>query len=160
ALLLAILSGGYLASLIGAFKQGWVSASFVGIVVVAALGGAINAPKLRAIRLAIPEGGEKLSTALRNKLLPVSVRLRAFAALSIVFMMAATALRCVHVGFARRSCPRFAPLHSGFCRKVRLSAGPTLLSFLLALSNNRQNRVVGKTQCSVLSLCRALPVLL
>src|SRR5215813_6388554 len=63
ALLVAILSGGYLASHIGAFKQGWVSASFVGIVVVAALGGAINAPKLRAIRLAIPEGGEKLSAA-------------------------------------------------------------------------------------------------
>jgi hypothetical protein len=88
ALLLAILSGGYLASLISAFKQGWIPASFVGIVVVAVLGGAINAPKMRAIRLAIPVGGEKLSAALGNKLLPVSVRLRTFAALSIVFMMA------------------------------------------------------------------------
>src|SRR3981189_2125437 len=89
ALLLVILSGGYLASLIGVFKQGWIPASFVGIAAVAALGGAINAPKTRAIRLAIPEGGEKLSGALRNKLLPVSVRLRTFAALGIVFMMAA-----------------------------------------------------------------------
>ncbi|HWZ96278.1 MAG TPA: hypothetical protein VN025_00805 [Candidatus Dormibacteraeota bacterium] len=88
ALLLAILSGGYLASLISAFKQGWIPASFVGIVVVAVLGGAINAPKMRAIRLAIPVGGEKLAAALGNKLLPVSVRLRTFAALSIVFMMA------------------------------------------------------------------------
>ncbi len=89
ALLLVILSGGYLASLTSVFKQGWIPASFVGIAVVAALGGAINAPKMRAIRLAIPAGGEKLSSALRNKLLPVSVRLRTFAALSIVFMMAA-----------------------------------------------------------------------
>jgi hypothetical protein len=89
ALLLVILSGGYLASLISAFKQGWVPASFVGIAVVAALGGAINAPKMRAIRLAIPVGGEKLSTALHTKSLPVSVRLRTFAALSIVFMMVA-----------------------------------------------------------------------
>jgi len=87
ALLVAILSGGYLASIISVFKQGWIPASFVGIAVVALLGGAINAPKMRTIRLAIPEGGEKLMTALRSKALPVSVRLRTFAALSIVFMM-------------------------------------------------------------------------
>lgn len=87
ALLVAILSGGYLASIIRAFKQGWIPASFVGIAVVAMLGGAINAPKMRAIRLAIPEGGERLSAALRSKALPISVRLRTFAALSIVFMM-------------------------------------------------------------------------
>jgi len=89
ALLVAILSGGYLASLIGAFKQGWIPASFLGIAVVALLGGAINAPRMRAIRLAIPKGGEALSAALQNRLLPVSVRLRTFATLGIVFMMAA-----------------------------------------------------------------------
>jgi hypothetical protein len=89
ALLVVILSGGYLASLIGAFKQGWIPASFIGIAVVAALGGAINAPKMRAIRLAIPQGGDALSAALRTKLLPVSVCLRTFLTLSIVFMMAA-----------------------------------------------------------------------
>jgi len=87
ALLIVILSGGYLASIIHAFKQGWIPASFVGIAVVALLGGAINVPKMRAIRLTIPEGGLALSAALRTKLLPVSVRLRTFAALSILFMM-------------------------------------------------------------------------
>lgn len=87
ALLVAILSGGYLASLISAFKQGWIPASFIGIAVVALLGGAINAPRMRAIRLAIPKGGDALSVALRNKLPALSVRLRSFAALSIVFMM-------------------------------------------------------------------------
>jgi len=84
-----ILSGGYLASIIHVMKQGWIPASLVGIVVVAFLGSVINVPKMRAIRLAIPDGGEKLSSALRNKLLPISVRLRTFLALAIVFMMVA-----------------------------------------------------------------------
>lgn len=97
ALLVVILSGGYLASIISAFKQGWIPASFIGIAVVAALGGAINAPKMRAIRLAIPQGGAVLSAALRTKLLPVSVRLRTFATLGIVFMMAAKLPFCPSV---------------------------------------------------------------
>jgi hypothetical protein len=88
ALGVVILSGGYLASIIRVMKQGWIPASLVGIVVVALLGSVINVPRMRAIRLAIPEGGEKLSSALRNKLLPISVRLRMFLALGIVFMMA------------------------------------------------------------------------
>ena len=87
ALGVVILSGGYLASIIHVMKQGWIPASLVGIVAVALLGIAINVPKMRAIRLAIPEGGEKLFSALRNKLLPISVRLRTFLALSIVFVM-------------------------------------------------------------------------
>jgi hypothetical protein len=87
ALLVAILSGGYLASIISAFKQGWVSASFVGIAIVALIGGAINVPKMRAIRLAISSGGHTLTSALQTKALPVSVRLRTFTTLAIVFMM-------------------------------------------------------------------------
>ena len=89
ALLVVILSGGYLASIIRAFKQGWIPASFIGIAVVALLGAAINVPKMRAIRLAIPQGGDALSAALQTKLLPVSVRLRTFVALGIVFIMGA-----------------------------------------------------------------------
>jgi hypothetical protein len=87
ALLVAILSGGYLASIIHAFKQGWVSASFVGIAIVALIGGAINVPKMRAIRLAISGGGTALAAALQTKALPVSVRLRTFTTLAIVFTM-------------------------------------------------------------------------
>jgi hypothetical protein len=87
ALLVAILSGGYLASVINAFKQGWVSASFVGIAIVALIGGAINVPKMRAIRDAISHGGTALTAALQTKALPVSVRLRTFTTLAIVFMM-------------------------------------------------------------------------
>jgi hypothetical protein len=84
-----ILSGGYLASLTGAMKQGWIPASFLGIAVVMLFGAFINTPRMRAIRLALPAGGEKLSAALHTKLLPVSVRLRSFIALGIVFLMAA-----------------------------------------------------------------------
>jgi len=89
ALGVVILSGGYLASIIHVMKQGWIPASLVGIVAVALLGTMINVPKMRAIRLAIPVGGEKLSSALRTKLLPISVRLRTFLALAIVFTMIA-----------------------------------------------------------------------
>ena len=84
-----ILSGGYLAYRLGpgTMKQGWIIASLLGILVVGTLGGAINVPKMRAIRDSIPEGGQKLSSVLHSKSLPISVRLRTFAALSIVLIM-------------------------------------------------------------------------
>lgn len=88
ALAMLVLTGGYLASVLDAFKFGWIPASLLGIAIVMLLGIIINMPKMRAIRLAIPKGGEVLDKALHNLLLPVSVRLRTFLALSIVFMMA------------------------------------------------------------------------
>ena len=89
ALLLIILSGGYLASLTGAMKQGWIPATFIGIAIVVLLGVTINVPFLRKIRLTSAEDGEKLLPALRTKALPVSVRLRVFTALGIIYLMAA-----------------------------------------------------------------------
>lgn len=89
ALLVVILTGGYLASLTGAMKQGWIPVTFLGIAAVVLLGVIINVSRLRAIRLSTSEGGEKLILALRNKALPVSVRLRVFLALGIVYLMAA-----------------------------------------------------------------------
>jgi hypothetical protein len=44
---------------------------------------------MRAIRLAIPKGGQALTVALKTKALPVSVRLRTFTTLAIVFTMTA-----------------------------------------------------------------------
>ncbi len=88
ALAVLVLTGGYLASVLDAFKFGWIPASLLGIAIVMLLGIVINMPKMRAIRLAIPKGGDALDKALQNSLLPVSVRLRTFLALSIVFMMA------------------------------------------------------------------------
>jgi hypothetical protein len=88
ALAVLILTGGYLASVLKAFKFGWIPGSLIGIAIVMLFGIVINVPKMRAIRLAIPNGGEGLQKALHNPLLPLSARLRTFLALSIVFMMA------------------------------------------------------------------------
>ncbi|MBS1842745.1 MAG: hypothetical protein JSS69_00625 [Acidobacteria bacterium] len=112
ALLVAILSGAYLASLNSAFKQGWVSASFIGIAIVAAIGGAINVPKLRAIRAAIPNGGPSLAAALQTRALPVSVRLRTFTTLAIVFTMV------TKPPFGRSLLELFAGLIIGFLLSI------------------------------------------
>jgi len=92
ALLLLLLSGGYLASLIGAMKQGWIPATFVGIAIVVLLGAVLNVPRMRAIRNTLPPGNEALPAAaivhLNNPVLSTSVRLRTMLALGIVFLMA------------------------------------------------------------------------
>lgn len=90
-LLIAILSGGYLASQIGAMKQGWIPATFIGIAIIAAFGFGLNGPRISAIRKAVPAGNEALSTTamerLRNPLLVTSVRISALLGLGIVFLM-------------------------------------------------------------------------
>lgn len=92
ALLLLILSGGYLASLTGLMKQGWIPATFIAIAVAILLGILINGPRLGKIRKALPSGNEDLSADLRARLhdalLATSVRVRIFIAAGIVFLMA------------------------------------------------------------------------
>lgn len=92
ALLLLILSGGYLASLIGVMKQGWIPATFIAIAVVVALGVAINVPRLGRVRKALAAGSGELAPELRARLqdglLATSVRLRISIAAGIVFLMA------------------------------------------------------------------------
>jgi hypothetical protein len=92
ALLLLIVSGGYLAYLTGLMKQGWIPATFVGIAVVVLFGIVFNMPRLRAIRKSLPPGNEPLTAAavacLNDPLLATSVRLRTMTALGIVFLMA------------------------------------------------------------------------
>lgn len=92
ALLLLILSGGYLADLIGVMKQGWIPATFIAIAAAIALGVAVNVPKLGKIRKTLPAGNEELSPELRrllrSGLLATSVRLRISIAAGIVFLMA------------------------------------------------------------------------
>jgi hypothetical protein len=88
-----ILSGGYLGSLTGAMKQGWVSASLIGIFVVLALGFAFILPRMRAIRTALPTGNEPIPPGLRPKLtdplLLTAIRVRVLLATGIVFLMVA-----------------------------------------------------------------------
>jgi len=92
ALLVLLLSGGYLSYLSGLMKQGWIPATFVGIAIIVLLGAVLNVPRLRAIRNALPAGNEPLPAAatarLNNPVLATSVRVRSMLALGIVFLMA------------------------------------------------------------------------
>lgn len=88
-----ILTGGYLASLMGAMKQGWIAASLLGIVVAFFLGIAINLPRVRAIRGAVSSVEGTLSAELRARLqdavLVTAVRVRTLLAVGIVYLMTA-----------------------------------------------------------------------
>ena len=88
-----LLSGGYLASLSGAMKQGWMPATFVGIFLALALGFGLILPRMKAIRAALPAGNEPVSAALRARLsdsvLITAIRVRVLLATGIVYLMAA-----------------------------------------------------------------------
>ncbi len=90
---LVLLSGGYLASLTGAMKQGWIPATLVGIFLALALGMGLILPRMKAIRSALPSGNEPLSPALRSRLadpiLLTAIRVRVMLATGIVYLMAA-----------------------------------------------------------------------
>jgi uncharacterized membrane protein len=92
ALAVLVLSGGYLASLAGLMKQGWIPATLIGIAVAVLMGIVFNVPRLRAIRAALPSGNEPLSDSvhvrLNDSVLATSVRVRTMIALGIVFLMA------------------------------------------------------------------------
>jgi hypothetical protein len=87
-----LLSGGYLASLSGAMKQGWIPAALLGILVALAWGFTLILPRMRRIRKALPPGNEPLSAALRAQLsdpvLLTAIRVRVLLAGGIVYLMA------------------------------------------------------------------------
>jgi uncharacterized membrane protein len=93
ALLALILSGGYLAYVTGLMKQGWIPASFLGILCVFLPGVVIHVPRMAAIRNALsmkPAAlAPELVAKLRDPLLATSVRTRALLALGIVYLMTA-----------------------------------------------------------------------
>jgi Predicted integral membrane protein (DUF2269) len=90
-LLLLILSGGYMASLTGSMKQGWMSASLLAIVLALIIGFALLLPRIKRIRAALPEGPVTLpDSALARLLDPMIVtliRVRFLLALGIVYLM-------------------------------------------------------------------------
>jgi hypothetical protein len=90
-LLLLILTGGYLASLTGVMKQGWISASLLAILVALAIGFGLLLPRVRSIRGMLPEGGVSLSSDalkhIQNPLIPTLIRVRTLLALGIVYLM-------------------------------------------------------------------------
>ena len=90
-LLVLILSGGYLAQVTGAMKNGWMSASLLAIVIALVIGFLFILPRVKAIRGALPEGSAGLpanATALLHAPgLPTLIRVRAMLALGIVYLM-------------------------------------------------------------------------
>jgi len=87
-----LLSGGYLASLSGAMKQGWIPAALLGIFVALALGFTLILPRMRRIRKALPVSNDPLSAVLRAQLsdpvLLTTIRVRVLLAGGIVYLMA------------------------------------------------------------------------
>ena len=92
-LAILILSGGYLASLSGAMKQGWIPATLLAIGVVLILGIALIQPRMRAIRKSLPSLNEPVAAGLRpllgDAILLTAVRVRVLVAAGIVYLMAA-----------------------------------------------------------------------
>jgi len=92
-LLLLILTGGYLASVTGGMRQGWISASLLGIVFALGIGFVFVMPKTRALRHALHEGDAPLSEAgrarVQDPMIVTLIRVRALLALGIVYLMTA-----------------------------------------------------------------------
>jgi len=88
-----LLSGGYLASLSGVMKQGWISATLIAIFLALVLGFALILPRMKRIRAALPSGNEPVSAQLRERLsdpvLLTAIRVRVMVVTGIVFLMAA-----------------------------------------------------------------------
>jgi hypothetical protein len=100
-LLLLILSGGYLASQAGGMKQGWIIASWIGILIALIIGFGLILPRVKGIRGALPEGNAPLPSEALSRLqqpaFATLVRVRFFLALGIVYLM--TAKTPLHTSF-------------------------------------------------------------
>lgn len=92
-LLILILSGGYMASITGSMKQGWISASLLAIVVTLGVGFVFILPRLRTLRAALPEANvtfpDTLLARVQDPMLVTLVRTRFVLALGIVLLMTA-----------------------------------------------------------------------
>jgi len=92
-LLLLIISGGYLASLTGGMKHGWISASLLAIVFALGMGFVFILPRVRTLRAALPEGNAPLSEGglarIQNPMFLTLIRVRFLLALGIVYLMTA-----------------------------------------------------------------------
>jgi hypothetical protein len=90
-LVVLILSGGYMAGVTGASKEGWLIASVLGIVVALGMGFGLVMPRMRALRNTLPEGNAALVgpalAKVQDGFVTTLIRTRFFLALGIVFVM-------------------------------------------------------------------------
>jgi len=88
-----LLSGGYLAQLSGAMKQGWIPATFLAIGVALLLGILVIMPRMNKIRKTLPSLNQPVNMELRARLAdPVllsAIRIRVLLAAGIVYLMVA-----------------------------------------------------------------------
>jgi hypothetical protein len=88
-----LLSGGYLASLSGAMKEGWIPATLIAIFIALVLGFALILPRMKRIRAALRSGNDPVSAQLRERLsdpvLLTAIRVRVMVVTGIVYLMAA-----------------------------------------------------------------------
>jgi len=92
-LLVLLLSGGYLASLTGAMKQGWIPATLLAIGLAVVAGVALILPRMKRIRKALPSLHQEITgefrSLLSDPLLHSAIRTRVLLAAGIVYLMAA-----------------------------------------------------------------------
>jgi len=92
-LLILIISGGYMASITGSMKQGWISASLLAIVVILGMGFVLILPRLRRVRAALPEANvsfpDTILARVQDPMLVTLVRTRFLLAMGIVLLMTA-----------------------------------------------------------------------
>ena len=90
-LLLLILTGGYLASITGSMRQGWMSASLLAVFVALFIGFVLLLPRMKQIRAALPEGSSTLQDAVlarvKDPVIVTLIRVRFLLALGIVYLM-------------------------------------------------------------------------
>lgn len=90
---LLLLSGGYLASLSGAMKQGWIPATLLAVGLGVLLGIVAIMPRMTKIRKTLPSLNQPVSAELHARLsaplLLSAIRLRVLLAAGILYLMAA-----------------------------------------------------------------------
>jgi hypothetical protein len=92
-LLVLLLSGGYLASLSGTMKQGWIPATLLAMGVAIVLGVTLILPRMKKIRNALPSLNQEVSgefrSLLSDPLLHSAIRTRVLLGVGIVYLMTA-----------------------------------------------------------------------
>jgi hypothetical protein len=86
-----LLSGGYLASQINGFNQGWISVSLVALFFIGIIGAAFTAPRFRALLKTFEANAETISTVHNRPHDPVllaSVRFRIALVFGVILLMA------------------------------------------------------------------------